>query len=196
MNDDLGENREHLRAACEEAVSGDALVDLGVRAGYSSRIMLESTEKQQCRVIGVDVSEGPAINSPRYSFLNTDSVTAARMIPAPLFLVFFDTLHIKEQVMTELFHYWPKIRVGGCAVFHDSQWPPDKHDFYLGREWGQVIEGIDAFFGVDNPNVARTHFPDSWGMTFVQKLTDWNPIVEGMDESIRCSKALTDMLTQ
>jgi hypothetical protein len=113
------------------------------------------------------------------------------MIAPPIFLCFFDTLHIKEQVMAELFHFWPKIRVGGWAVFHDSEWPADKRDYYLGTEWGQVIEGIDTFFAVEGEHIKRSHHPDSWGMTFVQKLDDWNPVVPGMDAALEASRRLT-----
>ncbi len=110
-------------------------------------------------------------------------------------MVFFDTLHIKEQVMAELFCYWPKIRVGGWAVFHDTEWG-DKHDHYLGVDWGQPIEGIDAYFGKDCEHVTRVHYPESHGMTFIQKIHNWNPKVEGMNEALEASKRLTEALCQ
>lgn len=202
MNDDLGKNRQHLFRACREAVEGDTLVDLGVRHGCSSKIMLRATEHSGAKVIGVDYENCP-IFAPRYTFLQTDSVTASMMVPEELFLVFFDTLHIKEQVMTELYHYWPKIRVGGYAVFHDTNWPKWKHDVYLGRTWDQPIEGVKKFFHIESylmghfvmtKHIEMHYWPDSWGMTFVQKMDDWVPEVEGMEQALSDSRMLTEAL--
>lgn len=187
--DDLGENKDRLRALCLEAKPGDVLVDLGVRTGTSSCILLESGQ----RVIGVDPAHC-TIDHPNYTFLQTDSVTAAAMIPAPIFLCFVDTLHIKEQVMAEMFHYWPKIRVGGYAVFHDTEWPEGKHDEYLGKQWGQAVEGVAAYFGIAIEHVDIEHHPESWGMTVVKKLNEWIPVVEGMEEALRESRRLTEAL--
>lgn len=175
MNDDLGPNKAHLFCTAATAKPGDVLVDLGVRDGCSSLTMLEATAGQQCRVFGVDPSPKPDIDDPRYTFLQTDSVSAAQQMIGQIFLVFFDTLHIKEQVMAELHWYWPMIQVGGWAIFHDTEWPPNKFDHYLGRDWEQAVEGVNAFFGTDNPHVTRVHYPESHGMTFVKKLDDWQP---------------------
>lgn len=194
MNDDLGPNKKRLFEVASTAQPGDVLVDLGVREGASSFTMLEATAKQHCPVIGVDPAPCPFQLPDYYYYMQTDSVSAAAEIPGPLFIVFFDTLHIKQQVMAELFHFWTKIRVGGWAVFHDSEWPPGKYDEYINITWPQVIDGINAFFADAGEHVSRTHYPESWGMTFVQKKDDWNPTVEGMDAALNASKMLTERL--
>lgn len=195
MNDDLGSNKAHLFCSASRAEPGDVLVELGVRDGAGSFTMLEATAGQQCRVIGVDPSVCPFEPPQRYEYLQTDSVTAAAQIGSPLFMVFFDTLHVREQVMAELYHYWPKIRAGGYAVFHDTEWGT-KHDVYLGKEWGQPVEAVDAFFPplVDTENYMRIDYKGSHGMTFVKKLTAWNPVVPGMDAALEDSKRLTEAL--
>ncbi len=194
MNDDLGSNKAHLFCTAARAEPSDVLVELGVRDGAGSRTMLESTSGQGCMVIGVDPSPAPDGMPDRYEHLQTDSVTAAGMIPAPIYLVFIDTLHIREQVLAELFHYWPKIRVGGFAVFHDSNWPPGKFDHYLSRDWEQPIKGINTFFADAGETITRVDYPESHGMTFVKKLTEWNPVVPGMDEALADSRRLTEAL--
>jgi cephalosporin hydroxylase len=191
MNDDLGENKAHLFCTAATAKPGDVLVDLGVREGVSSMTMLAATAGQQCKVIGVDVSSAPDIHDPRYSFLQTDSITAIHMMPQELFMVFVDTLHIKEQVIAELFHYWPRIRVGGWAVFHDTNWPPDKHDTYMGTVWGQAVEGVDTFFADAGDNIVRVDYPESHGMTFVQKRTPWEPYLPNISGILEASRLLT-----
>lgn len=188
--DGLGPNKQRLFDVAATAKPGDVLVDLGVRSGNSSFTMLDAARHQSNFVIGVDPAPCPFICPDRYEYLQTDSITAAPAIPDNLFLVFFDTLHIKEQVMAELYHYWPKIRVGGWAVFHDTEWPQGKNDEYLGITWGQAVEGVKAFFGF----MPFLHYPESWGMTFVQKIDDRIPVVPGMQDALFASKMLTDAL--
>ncbi len=194
MNDDLGANKAHLFCTAARAEPGDVLVDLGVREGASSFTMLEATAGQECHVIGVDPAPMPFICPDRYEYLQTDSITAADVIPNELYMVFFDTLHIKEQVLAELHYYWPKIRIGGWAVFHDSNWPPNKNDEYLGIVWDQVIDGINAFFGEPGKHmmdpIIRVDYPEDWGMTFVQKNGMYMPDVPGMELALAASKRL------
>ncbi len=195
MNNDLGENKAHLFCSAARAEPGDILVDLGVREGTSSFTMLDATYGQGCHVIGVDPAPCPFEIPERYEYLQTDSISAAPAIPGGLFMVFFDTLHIREQVMAELHHYWPKIRAGGYAVFHDTDWPAGKHDEYLGEVWRQAVEGVDAFFPqVENENYVRVDYKGSWGMAFVKKLKRWNPVVPDIDAALADSKRLTEAL--
>ncbi len=207
-DDDLGPNKQRLIEVASTALPDDVLVDLGVRYGASSAAMLFATLDQGCKVIGVDPDRQMfGYHIPRYTYLQTDSVSAAEQIPAPIYLCFFDTLHIKQQVMAELFHYWPKIRVGGWAVFHDSEWG-EKRDHYLGQDWPPVMDGIEAFFGYPISKVPKLlpselgaygrtrnftfeHYSDSYGMTFIQKLADWNPSPEGMVQALEDSAHLT-----
>lgn len=200
MSDDLGPNKAHLYAVASEAKEGDVLVDLGVRFGVSSGVMMDATEDAGARVVGVDVGASPFGINYRYTFLQCDSISASQLIPPPIFLCFIDTIHVKEQVLAELHHYWPKIRVGGYAVFHDTEWGGRK-DHYMGKDWEPPVEAVKAFFGLgDLKTAGRTtnfeyrHCPESWGMTFVQKLADWNPIVPEMDEALKASKLLTESL--
>lgn len=202
MSDDLGPNKARLYEVCAQAKPGDVLVDLGVRFGVSSGVMLDATQDAGCEVIGVDIGDCPFDQPRRYTYVKGDSVSAAGLIPAPLYLVFFDTIHVKEQVMAELFHYWPKIRVGGWAVFHDTAWTPGMEDRFLGKTWEPPMAGVQAFFAgaqflhniQGNPHVAFMHYSESWGMTFVQKLDDWMPEVEGMEQALADSKRLTESL--
>lgn len=192
--DDLGPNKQRLFSIAEMALGGETLVDLGVRSGNSSFTMLDATKPQGSFVFGVDPAPCPFICPDRYEYFQTDSITAASIIPKEIYLCFFDTLHIKEQVMAELHYYWPKIRVGGWAVFHDTVWPEWKHDEYLGTVWGQAVEGVNAFFKDAHGHIDREDFPESYGMTFIRKKSLWNPTVPGMEEALAASKMLTEAL--
>lgn len=179
---DLGTNAERLRDVVQILPAHWTLLDVGVRDGVSSDIMLEHGDSP---VIGIDVNECPPhlVDHPRYRFLQGDSVTRLADLCEPFGLVFFDTLHIAEQVMCELYFTWHMIPVGGWAVFHDTAWPEWKRDHYLGRDWDRPEAGVARFFR-DNPSVEITTHEDSFGMTFVRKLAyvdlrggiDWAPV--------------------
>lgn len=171
---DLGPNADRLADIVYLLGKGRLFVDLGVRAGVSSEILLMDAEMRGNRVIGVDVNECPPrlANHPRYAFSQSDSVTFLHGFELPIDLCFFDTLHISEQVLAELYFAWPLISVGGWAAFHDTAWPVGKHDTYFGVTWDRVEVAIDNFFG---PHVGEActirSYPESWGMTMVQKLS-------------------------
>lgn len=191
--DDLGANKARLMELAATAKPDDVLVDLGVRWGASSLAMLEATSDQQCRVFGIDPAGKPNELFPeRYTFLMVDSITGFHSVPSTLFLVFFDTVHIAEQVIAELWHYWVKIRIGGWAIFHDTGWPENKKDHYLGRDWDRPEAGIMRFFANGWSHIRIEHHPEDWGMTMIQKRDAWVPqTVEGLDDALALSKMLT-----
>jgi len=153
------------------------MVDLGVRSGCSSSIMLEDAEMNQNKVIGVDVEnvvDSSVLNHPLYRFIQSDSCKASlNLNNTNISVLFVDTLHIKEQVLKELYHWMPLVADGGLVVFHDTNRPLDKNDFRHGRIWDRPEEAIKSYFNIDTLNtqndfITVSHFPESWGMTFVE----------------------------
>lgn len=187
-------------ASCAPCNSHVAL-DIGVRTGISSGILLSGFRG---KVIGIDASECPEHlkGHPRYEFHRSDSVTYLAQSNEPIGIAFHDTLHIAEQVMCELYYVWPRLAMGGWCVFHDTHWPKDKHDFYCGREWPQVWQGLSALFFDKQLHIEDS--PDSWGMTFIQKNKDvdvrkgieWDKVFEARNqlltllEGIPCNKQI------
>lgn len=196
---DLGPNGDRLADIVYMLGKGRNFLDLGVRAGVSSDILLTDAEIRGNRVTGIDVNVCPPrlANHPRYTFFQADSVTHLSQLCWPISLCFFDTLHIAEQVLAELYFAWPLIEVGGWAVFHDTAWPVGKHDTYFGVTWDRVEVAIEKFFG---PHVSEActirSYPESWGMTFVQKLSDrdlraglpWKRIFEARNQLLELAK--------
>ena len=97
--------------------------------------------------------------------------------------LFIDTFHIKEQVLTELYFWYPHIIEGGFIAFHDTNWPNDKNDTYGDIVWDRVEDAIKYFFNVNNLNyednfIKMSNYPESWGMTIVEIKNKKNYILD------------------
>jgi cephalosporin hydroxylase len=175
VNSDLGSNADILLQRIENIQNG-TLVDLGVRYGVSSYIMLTDSKKNKNRVYGVDLHNlvsSEVINHPNYTFIQSDSIECGKnWTCGEVDVLFVDTLHIKEQVLCELYYWYPHLKNGSLIIFHDTNWPIDKKDFYNGQYWDRPEEAIKLFFNLDtlqvkDEKIIVDHFEDSWGMTFV-----------------------------
>jgi hypothetical protein len=152
-------------------------VDLGVRSGVSSEIMLIDSHENNNKVFGVDVNWSvlnPSVGShPNYTTILGDSSTVGKYWNEKISGLFVDTFHIKEQVLSELYFWYSHVEEGGFIAFHDTNWPEGKHDFYDGITWDRVEEGVKSFFNVESLNyedeyIKMSNYPESWGMTIVE----------------------------
>jgi hypothetical protein len=174
---DLGINAHYLYDCVKQFENG-IFIDLGVRTGVSSQIMLNESENKNNKVFGVDVDssliERGILLNPNYTFMLADSVTAGKQWEnGKINILFIDTFHIKEQVMTELYYWYPHVLENSYIIFHDSNWPEGKHDVYGGISWPRVEEGIKHFFKIEELNyedkyIKVSNYPESWGMTIVK----------------------------
>lgn len=177
VESDLGNNALILLDKVKSK-QNSTFVDLGVRHGVSSFILLTDSEKNNNYVYGVDLVNSvlPAVmQHPRYSLILNDSVTAGREWDATkkVDILFVDTLHIREQVLCELNAWYPHLNNKALIVFHDTNWPIDKKDYYRGQFWERPEEAIKDFFELmdlnyEDKNIKVEHYSESWGMTFVQ----------------------------
>lgn len=177
INTDLGQNAQHLYDITKK-YTDTIFVDLGVRYGISSEIMLIDSDKNNNSVVGIDVDFSLLSNDieshNNYATILGDSSTIGKYWDnGEISGLFVDTFHIKEQVLCELYHWYPHVKEGGFIVFHDSNWPEGKHDVYDNITWDRVEVGIKDFFGVDAMNyeddfIKMITYPESWGMTIVE----------------------------
>lgn len=175
ISTDLGNNVYKLFEKSSLIKEG-IFVDLGVRSGISSEVMLLNSGENNNKVFGVDVdfsllSENIK-NNPNYTLILGDSVTVGKQWKIPINGLFIDTFHIKEQVMMELYYWYPHLLEDGFIAFHDSNWPEGKYDEYGGIKWDRVEDGIKEFFNISNLTyedefIISEHYPESWGMTIV-----------------------------
>jgi hypothetical protein len=211
---DLGQNAERfhqrIRALPFTSVT---CVDVGVRDGCSSLVMLDATiDKGESLVIGIEASEiSPMLKRhPRYRVIDQiDSVTALSELQEPVHVAWIDTLHCAHQVAAEVAKLWPLMPVGSLLGLHDTHWPAEKaRDFYCDRFWPSPDVAVNWLFR-DKPYCEIEEYPDSWGTTFVWKRQNasleltgitWGEVFAGrnellnvLPESVRKRKWITNV---
>jgi predicted O-methyltransferase YrrM len=176
---DLGNNNIlRMYNVVEKAGENKKFVDLGVRQGVSSSIFLYNAEEKNNTVYGADLDfnflNSKLKNSKKYYTLLADTVTLGkRWNEGNIDILFVDTLHIKEQVLCELYYWAEKINENGVIIFHDTAWEEGKKDTIAEREWDRVEDAIHEFFSINTLNykdefIESLHFTESYGMTFIK----------------------------
>jgi len=199
---DIGVNANPFYSTVSK-YKNSTLVDLGVRSGISSEIMLLDSYLNNNKVLGVDVDWSMLNDSvgshPNYTTILGDSSTVGKYWDKKISGLFVDTFHIKEQVLCELYFWYPHIEEGGFIAFHDTNWPQGQHDRYGGITWDRVEEGVKLFFNVDSLNyedsfIKMDNYPESWGMTivtiknkkdYISQVKDWEEIFRGRNQLIQ-----------
>ena len=192
---DIGENATHLYETTAK-YQNSIFIDLGVRSGVSSEIMLTDALKNNNRVFGIDVDwsmlNSSVSSNPNFSRIPGDSSTVGKRWNGRINGLFVDTFHIKEQVLSELYFWYPHLQEGGFIAFHDTNWPEGKHDFYGGVSWDRVEDAIKLFFQINSLSyeddfIKVVNHPDSWGMTIVEikkkrdyisEFKDWEHVID------------------
>lgn len=156
-------------------------VDIGVRDGFSSGIMGINSKKNGNKVYGVDVNfnnlKTPLIEDAEYYQLEGDSSTIGKYAEIDdlkqVDVIFVDSLHVKQQVLCELFYWVPRLKNGGTVVFHDSHWAEGQYAVINDKSWARVDEAIVQYFGLgsledyEDDNLKVVCYPESYGMTFI-----------------------------
>jgi predicted O-methyltransferase YrrM len=202
---DLGENAKIL-AELVSTFSNARFMDLGVRHGHSSMIMSIDAEKNNNQVHGCDIDFGyfdsygaNYVNDDYIRYL-ADSVTLGKnWDEKPFDIIFVDTIHTREQVLSELYYWSNHINPNGYFVFHDTHWTKSGGDIIGGEEHRRVDEAVTDFFALPKNvmnidkyltnDIELEHYSPSHGMTFVKvkkpkalkklsKNIDWKEVFE------------------
>ncbi len=201
-NGELGENMLKTIEIIEQRGGNNTFVDIGVETGKSSKVLLHGALANNNKIFGVDpipcISIPGILDHPNYTMLKKDSVTTGRdWLHGKVDIAFIDSIHAKEQVLMELFYWWDLIEVGGWAIFHDTNWSGYIHkpnhpcagkkpgnsglgyDFYQGIAWETPDKAILSFFKIEDlnhkdQNIECFHYPDSLGMTYICKKTNFD----------------------
>lgn len=146
--------RGHLPQLRHEAASRkDAVViEAGVRRGMSTRAFLAGGAE----VWSVDVAPADVPTAirdhPRWRFLQADDLSsqAQAWLPEACDVLFLDAHddgwtvdQLRAHVLAELRAYMPRVRPGGIALLHDTQWQPPSTD--LGEPVGGVALALDDY---------------------------------------------------
>lgn len=175
LTGDLGVSGYPLYDALS-AYKNSTIVELGTYVGESTQLFLLDAERLNNTVNTVDVSFNYLPNhiksSSRLRLIQGDSVTVGQRWMEPVDVLFVDTFHIAQQVLCELYYWYPHMNEGGLIAFHDTNWPLDKHDMYGGIKWPRPEEAIKEFFGISSLNyeddfIKVVNYPEGWGLTLV-----------------------------
>jgi hypothetical protein len=148
------------------SINNGILVDIGVYEGASSKMMIKNAVNNNNTIYAIDPIPGFSSDNPNYNFIKDDSVlVGSKWDKGNVDLVFFDSVHAKEQVLCELYYWWDIIKVGGYAIFHDTSWEGYIHKkghSCEGKLTGNTGKGYDSFGGIDweTPDKAIEQFFD------------------------------------
>lgn len=172
------------------------LVELGVWDGFSSRLMLERCLENNNLIAAVDINTRFKSDNPHWNYINHDSAHVGEYWEdKKVDLVFFDTVHVKEQVLTETYYWWDHIKDGGLAVYHDTSWHGYRHhsrhraagkkpgssrqgyDRYGGIDWETPDKAVEEFFGINlNPperDINNDNFVDIYEDEYIKVEQNW-----------------------
>jgi cephalosporin hydroxylase len=201
---DLGENIVKLHEI-SQTFSNSIFVDLGVREGFSSGILCDRSKELNNKIYGVDIDfsllKSNLVQGQNYEIIEGDSSTIGRdfEIPEGVDILFVDTLHVKEQVLCELYYWIDKLNTNSYIVFHDTHWSDGVQEKINGITWDRVDDAIVEFFELKelksqkNKNIEVTCYPESYGMTFIKiknkvnfknNIKNWNAVFESRNKLI------------
>ncbi len=122
--------RMHDTAA---AYPGVAILELGVRQGYSTSAFLAAAEKAQGHLWSIDVNdpEVPAhwLDSALWTFIKGDDVVVPFWVPA-IDVLFVDTIHTYAHTLAELNRFVPMVKPGGTVLLHDTVYSMEGEEGY------------------------------------------------------------------
>lgn len=134
-------------------IKNGILIDIGVYGGASSRLMIDMSIENNNKVYGIDPIPEFNSDNPNYTYIKDDSVLIGKeWSKGKVDLVFFDSVHAKEQVLCELYYWWDLIKDGGVGVFHDTSWGGYIHKpghTAAGKKTGNTALGYDSYGGID-----------------------------------------------
>ena len=161
-------------------VKNGILIDIGVYQGASSRLMIDNCVSNNNQIFAIDPIPGFNSSNPNYTYIKDDSVLIGKeWDKGKVDLVFFDSVHAKEQVLCELYYWWDLIKIGGYGVFHDTSWegylhqpghhgagkPPGNsrkgYDSYGGIDWDTPDKAVESFFDVNINTTTRNIHNDN-----------------------------------
>lgn len=204
---DLGTNAYVLEEYVKEK-ENSIFVDIGVRFGCSSAIMSMNSKSKNNKIYGIDVDYSSfrqeCVSNENYIKLVGDSSTIGKNTKLDdlnnIDVLFIDSLHVREQVLCELYYWVPRLNKNALVIFHDSHWPDGKKDTFGEKTWETVDKAITEYFGMDkleevtNKQFSVRCYPPSWGMTFISisnpkkfknKVKDWSKVFEDRNYIIK-----------
>lgn len=179
-----------------KSINDGILIDIGVFEGASSKMMINKAIENNNVIYAIDPIPCFYSDNPNYNFIKDDSVSVgSKWDKEKVNLVFFDSVHAKEQVLCELYYWWDIIKVGGYAIFHDTSWEGYIHkkghscegkltgntgrgyDSFGGIDWETPDKAVEQFFGLkintEDRDIHKSVFVENYSDNFIDVYTNY-----------------------
>lgn len=167
----------HLPFLYETAAAyrNPVVIELGVAWGNSTSALLSAVSEAGGALWSVDIGELRATHmipedwwdDPRWKFLKADDLSgeAQNWLPAECDVLFVDSDHSYDHVAAVLSTYMPRVKAGGIALFHDTQWHTPG-DVDSGRPDGQIAQAITRY--CEESGLTWENRPGSYGLGVIR----------------------------
>ncbi len=174
------------------------IVELGVRSGESTRVLLAAAELADAHVLSIDIEPWSHIEVPfksRWTFVQADDVAfgrssfvnwcASKHLEPKVNVLFVDTSHEYEHTRQEILTWTAHLADQATLIFHDTNMGEGayvRYDGSIGFGWNNnrgVIRAIEELVGRNyDENTYFTdatddfliiHFPGCNGLTILRK---------------------------
>lgn len=126
------DTRGHLPFLHQTALSYEmpVIIELGVDVGNTTSALLSAVEQVNGMLWSCDIADAsvkvPAefVASPHWHLLHGDdcSLEILKQMPDQCEVLYVDTDHTTEHTLAVMNAYVPRVKPGGIALFHDTEW--------------------------------------------------------------------------
>ncbi len=157
------------------------ILEFGVRKGISTKIFLDLCNKNNGKLISVDVDNYKSLfKSKNWTFIQSrddDYKYIKKFLPKKLDIIHLDSLHEAKHVAKIIYYYYPLLKPGGIFLVDDISCLPylrgtKKNSFgneIANQETFEIIQEI-FFFNKENCDLGYS-FVDS-GLAIIRKLNN------------------------
>jgi len=118
------------------------ILELGVRKGNSTNLFLKICNKNNGRLISVDIEDCSNLsNDKRWTFIHSrdDNYNLIDTFIKKLDLIFIDSLHEPNHVKKVFYHYYKKLKKNGICIVDDISWLPYTRDAWRDNSFAEEI---------------------------------------------------------
>lgn len=159
------------------------VIELGIQAGNSTSALLSAAGEREGALYSCDIQSREQLRAglsggnrrvpeewwdlPYWHVFHGSDLSAGALawMPAECDVLFVDTDHSEEHTVAVMEAYMLRVKLGGVALFHDTQWVPGDTD--LGKPDGPVARGINRY--CRNNGLAWENRPGSYGLGIIKQ---------------------------
>ena len=127
-SDLAGEAYKNLLYTLTLGLEAQLVYEVGVRRGRSTEAILKALVKTGGRLVSCDIEDCAFVIQDlelrvRWTFYHMDSAKFATLWQKPGDMIYIDGSHEYPDVWGDVTGLWPRLKVGGLMVLHDTDLP-------------------------------------------------------------------------